>query len=921
MPEWKKEVARRLARLRLAPEREAEIVEELSQHLDDRYEELVSGGLGEEEARRAALAELSGSDLFAEEMRRVERRAGAERPAWGERARGRVFAELWQDVRYGLRVLRKQPGFTAVSLLTLALGVGANAAVFRLIDAVRLRPLPVPAPEQLAEVRIEDPSGARGNFASWHPSLTNPIWEQVRDRQEVFSGVFAWGAEEFNISEGPEARRARGLWVSGDFFNVLGVRPALGRLLSADDDRRGCASAPAVISHRFWQREFGGDPSVVGRALSLNDRAAEVVGVAPEGFYGPEVGRTFDVAVPVCADALLRGEDSRLDSGVNWWLVVMGRLKPGVTVEQAAARLRAISPAVFESTLSPKYPKESAATYLGYTLAAYPAPSGISEVRETYEHPLWLMLGIAGLVLLIACANLANLQLARASGRAREVAVRLALGASRARLVRQLLAESLLLAAAGSALGVFLAGFLGEFLVSFLSTPENQLYVDLGVDWRVVGFGAGMAVLTCVLFGLTPALRATRVAPAEAMKAGGRGLTAGRERFGLRRALVVVQVALSLVLVVGALLFSRSLGKLLSADLGLSQEGVLIATVDYSRMGLSAEAVRDFKRGLLERVRATPGVSSAATANVIPLSGNAWSNSVWMDGADPSGKRSVNLVRVSDGYFGTLGTPLVAGRDFDSRDTRESPRAAVVNEEFARRLAGGASPVGQSFWIEATPTAPETRFEIVGLVRNAKYADVREDFPAVAYLAASQASRQVPIDQLLVSSGAPLPALTAHLKRTFSELAPRSVVNFQVFREQVENSLMRDRLLATLSGFFGLLALALACVGLYGIMSYGVASRTGEIGIRMALGAQGRDVRRMVMRESLALVLVGLAAGLPAALAAPRLVSTLLYGLTPSDPVSIGLAGLALCLVALLAGYLPARRASRVDPVVALRCE
>jgi predicted permease len=921
MPDWKSEIAKRLAGLRLPPEREAEIEEELSQHLEDRYEDLLAGGAPEEAAQRSALEELSGSELFARELRQVERRAPVEQVVLGQARRRNVIADLWQDLRYGARVLRKQPGFTAVALLTLALGVGANTAIFRLIDAVRLRALPVPEPQQLMEVRIADMTGARGFFASWHPAITNPVWEQVRERQQALSGVFAWGAEEFNLGTGSDVRRARGLWVSGEFFNVLGVRPALGRVFSAADDVRGCASAGAVLSHQFWQREFGGDKSIVGKSLSLDDHAVEIIGVTPAHFYGPEVGRSFDVAVPICSVGVLRAGENRLDSGTTWWLIAMGRLKPDWTEEKANAHFNSISSGIFESTLSPKYPAESAKSYQSFKLAAYPAASGISEVRETYESPLWMLMGIAGLVLLVACANLANLMLARASMREREIAVRMALGASRARIVRQLLAESLLLAVTGAALGALLAGYLGEFLVSLISTKENQLFVELGADWRVLGFTAGMAILTCVLFGLTPALRATRVAPVEAMKAGGRGMTAGRERFSLRRALVVVQVALSLVLVVGALLFSRSLGKLSAADVGFRQEGILIAQVDASRMNLPDESRPAFKRNLLERIRAVPGVSSAATVNLVPLSGNGWGNSVWMDGADPAGKKATNFLRVSGDYFKTLETPLLAGRDFDDHDAQSSTKVAIVNEEFARQLAGGANPVGGSFWVETTPSTPETRYEIVGLVRSTKYNDVREDFQPVAYFPATQAASFGSFTQLLIKSNAPLAELTAGVKGAVGEVGPQSTINFQVLREQIQNRLMRDRLMATLSGFFGLLALVLACVGLYGIMSYGVASRTNEIGIRMALGALPRDVRRMVLRESLMLVLVGVAVGLPAALTAPRLVSALLYGLTPSDPLSICLAALSLLAVALLAGYIPARRASRVEPIVALRYE
>src|SRR5918998_595452 len=542
---------------------------------------------------------------------------------------------LFRDLLYGVRMLRKSPGFTLVAVLTLALGVGANTAIFQLIDAVRLRALPVADPQELVGVQLADMSKARGMFTSDYPIVTNGVWEQVRDRQEAFEGIFAWGADTLNLSRGGEARFARAMWVSGDFFSTLGVRPELGRLLGPDDDRKGCGASGAVVSHAFWKREFGGDPSAVGRSLSLDGRPFEVVGVTPASFYGMEVGRQFDVAVPLCAEPLLNGEQSMLNLGTGWWLTVMGRLKEGWTEERAAGHLASISPGVFEASLPANYPPESIKGYREFKLATFPAGAGVSELRDNYESPLWLLLAVAGTVLLIACANLANLMLARATTRERELATRLALGASRWRLVRQLLTESMLLAALGAALGALLAQYLSEILVSLLSTQGNPLFVNLQTDWRVLAFSVGAAVLTCALFGLAPALRATRVAPGAAMKAAGRGLTASRERFGLRRALVVSQVALSLVLVAGAPPFSRRLSKLGNPGAGLRREGILVTGVGLTRLKLPVERRLAFKNELLERVRAVPGVEAASDANILPLSGMGWNNEVWLEGADP----------------------------------------------------------------------------------------------------------------------------------------------------------------------------------------------------------------------------------------------------------------------------------------------
>ena len=825
------------------------------------------------------------------------------------------------DLRFGVRMLLKNPGFTAVAVLSLALGIGANTAIFQLLDAVRLKMLPVAAPQHLAEVRIADMTGARGSFNSPYSAVSNPIWEHIKDRQQGFSGVFAWGRRDFNLAQGGEVRLAKALWVSGDFFNVLGVQPELGRVFSASDDTRGCTTPSVVISHAFWQREYGGEGNVVGRKLTLADHSFEIIGVTPASFFGLEVGKSFDVAVPICAEGIVAGKNSRLDSGTSWWLMVTGRLKPGWSMAQANANLQAISSGLFETTLPANYPPVNVKNYLGFKLEAVAAGTGYSALRENYERPLWLLLAIAALVLLIACANLANLLLARASAREREMAVRQAMGASRGRLIRQLLAESLLLAVVGAALGALVAQALSRFLVSFLSTTGDAVFLDLAPDWRVLGFTAGVAAITCILFGLTPALRATRIAPGAAMKASGRGLTAGRERFSLRRALVVAQVALSLVLVASAFLFSRSLNKLLTIDTGFRPDGVLITSVGLGRLNIPTERLIAFRQELLERIKSISGVAAVSEANLVPLNGDSTNNNIWLDGTDGQLQTDTSISRIAPDYFKTLQTPLLAGRDFNSHDSAAAPRVAIVNETFARKLLNGANPVGQRFRIEATPTDPETVYEIVGLVKDTKYTGLREEFGPIAFLARSQDPRPGSGGLFLIRSNLPQAEITAAVKRVLVEANPAINITFQGFKEIIEESLLRDRLMATLSGFFGLLALLLASIGLYGILSYGVASRTKEIGIRMALGAQSRVVLSLILREALLLVLVGLAVGLPVVFAVTQFASTLLFGLTPTDPLSLGAAALLMFGVAVAAGYIPARRATKVDPLVALRYE
>jgi len=597
---------------------DAERTRELESYVAIETDENIGRGMAPGDARSAALRKLGNRTLVREDIYQMNTLAFVD--------------NAWRDLKHGGRLLRRNPGFALVAIVSLALGIGANTAIFELLNALRIRSLPVARPEQLAEVRIAGDLDARsGWFSGDHPELTNPIWERLRDRQQAFSGVLAWASNDFELSLSGESRFAQGAWVSGGFFDTLGVRPAVGRLLSDADDRRGCTAAPAVIGYGFWQREFGGSPSAVGRALTLDGRAYEVVGVAPPQFFGVEVGRPLDIAVPLCAEPLSRGARSALERKDAWFLGVIGRLKPGWSLERATAQLEAISPAVFQETL-PRYSAGDARKYLAFRLTAAAAGTGVSELRDRYEAPLWLLLGTAGVVLLIACANLANLMLARATARSREIAVRLALGASRLRIVRQLVAESALLAAAAAGAAAVVADWLSRALVASLTTEGQPLAIDTAADWRVVLFVAALAGAACLLFGVVPALRATSRSSG-AVRTAGRGTTGG-DGTGLRRGLVIAQVALSLVLAVAALLFLRSFRNLATVDPGFSRDHLLIAHFGVRRTTASPDQLTAGYVELLDRIRRTPGVADAARVRNVPVGGSFSDRQVAIDGVD-----------------------------------------------------------------------------------------------------------------------------------------------------------------------------------------------------------------------------------------------------------------------------------------------
>jgi putative ABC transport system permease protein len=828
---------------------------------------------------------------------------------------------LWQDVRYGMRLLRLNPAFTVVAILSLALGIGANTSIFQLIDAVRLRTIPVKNPQELATVRIADRTWGSGNFDGDYPELTHPIWQQIRQRQEAFSSIGAFFEDSFNLATGGEVRNAKGLWVTGNFFRTLGVQPALGRLISESDDQPGCPGV-ANLSYAFWQRGYGGEASAIGRQITMEGHPFQIVGITAPAFRGVSVGETFDVAVPVCTEPIIRGEFSHLNVRRDWWLAAIGRLKPGWTIEKATAQLNVISPQILQETIPETYDAEGVKHYLAYRFAAFPASTGFSALRKDYEKPLYLLLGIAALVLLIACANLANLMLARATAREREISVRLALGASRARLIRQLLSESLLLAIAGAVCGAVLARELSEILVVMMSTMRNPIFLDLTTDWRVLGFTSALAVLTTLIFGLTPALRAAGADPNAALKAT-RGMTAGRERFGIRRTLVVTQVALSMVLLVAALLFVRSFRNLLTVDAGFRQKGILLAYIDFTKLNVPGPRRDDFKQDLVERLRAVPGVEAIAGAQVTPVGGSYWNDSI-IGNSNADEKGSSWEAYVTPGYFSTLETPLIQGRDFESSDGPGAPKVAIVNQAFVRKyLDSNSSPIGKQFHVWQTPGKPPRIYQVIGVVKNTKYQNMHEDFKPIMFFPIAQDEQTIPIPwaAVVIRSRDLSEPFVAGVREAITRVNPTIDIDFRIFAEQVRDSLLQDRLMATLSGFFGFLAALLAAMGLYGVMSYMVVQRTNEIGIRMALGAQSKQVLSMILREAGVLVLVGAAVGTALALLAAHTATSLLFGLKPRDPLTYLIAIVVLSTAAALASSWPAYRASRLDPMAALRYE
>src|SRR5215469_4164404 len=893
-----------LSRLLRKGKQDAQLDSELRFHVEQQTADNIAAGMSPEEARRRTLAQFGGLESRKEEARE---------------ARGtQFFDSLIQDIRFAFRILRKTPVVTAIALLSLALGIGANTAIFSLIDAVMLRMLPVQNPEQLAQITFLSPTSSRPPA-----SVTNPIWEQVRDHQDAFSGVFAWSPEMFDLAEGGEVNNINGIYASGDYFDVLGVHPAAGRLLTASDDVRNCPGV-AILGYGFWQSHYGGAQSAIGSSIRLNGHYFPIVGVAQRGFFGTDVGENLDVVIPICAEATLAGKDSALDIRDDWWLMMMGRLKPGVTVEQAEARMKVLSQPLFSAVVPQDWPAKDQDRFRKFTFGILPGATGTAGrygLRIQYSAPLKILMFVVGLVLLIACANIASLLLARSAARQKEIAVRLSLGASRARLIRQVLTESIVLSAAGAILGVLFARWGSALLVRFVSTQKNQVFLDLKMDGRVLAFTIGIAVLCGLLFGILPALRGTRIDAISAMKEGQSQSSGGRSHSSAARWIVAAQVALSLILVVEAGIFIRIFANLMTVDAGFDRNNVLMVEANIHNAGIAEPARAPLYGQMLAKLQALPGVVSASQCWMTPLSGGQWDNNVTIAGHPlPSGVDPDTLLNwVTPGYFETMRTPLLEGRMFDARDTATSTPVVIVNQLLARRYFGAQSAIGEHL-TGGSQGMLRQPMEIIGVVQNAKYTSLQEVFQPEAYFPLSQIKGVGEGTAFEIRTAIRPSSLIPAVRDTMASVNNLASLQFTTLKQKADDSVAMEHLMAVLSGFFGGLALLLTAIGLYGVMAYVVTQRTHEIGIRIALGAQHSSILRLVLRDALIVLAAGIAAGLGVTWIM-RLVMQALYGIKSQDVWAISLAVVVMACVALVATYIPARRAMKVDPMVALRYE
>jgi predicted permease len=842
-----------------------------------------------------------------------------------------------RDFEYALRTLRRSQGFAVVAALTLALGIGGNTAIFTLLDQVLLRLLPVKNPQQLVLLTMRGKH--YGN--NWGGNaISYPMYRDFQDHNEVFSGMFCRFPQPVSMTYGGQAERTQGELVSGTYFSVLGVGTVLGRAIGPEDDRVPDGHPVVVLSYAYWKQRFGGEPQIIGKTLLVNNYQMAVIGVAEPGFDGVELGYSTKIFIPVMMEKeIIIGPMKFLTDRRSRWVNAFGRLKPGVTEEKAKASLQPFMHSMLEQEVkeaafhnASPYDREE---FLKCWIDVLPGSQGRASLRRELRTPLWVLMATTGMVLLIACANIANLLLARATGRQKEIAVRLAMGATRGRIVVQLLTETLSLSALGGILGLALAFWADKALIAvYLPSDSGNLNISTAPDLRILLFTLGVTVATGLVFGLAPALQSTRPDVGRTLKDQA-GAVVGGGHGRLRNTLVVTQVALSLLLLIGAGLFLRSLKNLSSLGPGFPADRLLGFNIDPSLNGYNPARLNTFYQQLTENLNAIPGVKSVAVAQMRIMEDNEWDSGMTAEGYSPTkpdDHPQAYMNQIGPGYFATLGVPIVAGRDFRLTDNRvikradvtddfdTTPATVIINEKFAQRFFAGRNPVGMHLGFGTDP-GTHMEMEIIGVVKDIKYTNLRDEIPIQAYVPYMNSPYLGGMTIYVRTAGEPN-QLTTSIRAKVREMdANLPIYAMRTMDQQISNSLSTERMIASLSTVFGFVATLLAIIGLYGVMSYSVAQRTREIGIRMALGAEQRKVIGMVMREVFRLIAIGVGVGVPAALLLTRIVKSQLYGLEAHDPWTLGLATGLLAMVACAAGYVPALRASRVDPMKALRYE
>jgi predicted permease len=826
------------------------------------------------------------------------------------------MSSLWQDMRYSVRTLRRNPGFALIIVLTLAIGIGANTAVFSLVDQVLLRRLPVKEPERLV---LLSPSEFFPGANIGQQGISYPVYRFLRDRNEVFEGLFCRFRFSAGLGYRGQIERTTAELVSGNYFQLLGVKSVVGRTITPEDDRNPGAHPVAVLSYDFWQSRFGANPDVVDSTIYVNGQPLTVIGVSEAGFDGVELGVSPSVRVPMMMTEqmvpFLRNFVT-LETPVTGWIQVFGRLKPGTGLQEAGARLVPLYHSILAETIPAGVNRREA--FLESTLDVLPGHQGISLLRRIMTTPLWALMAMVGAVLLITCVNVAGLMIGRGVRRRGELALRMAIGAGRPRLVRQLLCESLLLAGLGGCAGILLAQMVSPILVGFIPDREGTLHLSSSPDWRILGFCLGVSLVAAIGAGLAPSLASTRLELVAALK---HQASAVVSRARLRRVLLAGQVGLSLLLLTGALLLVRSFVNLTSLDPGFRSSGVTSFSVDPSLNGYPRERVDAIFLHLKEKLSGAAGVESAALGMVPVLGGDVWDTAIAAEGYQPEDdeRSGAHVNAISEDYFRTLGIPLLEGRGFRSTDSSDAPPVAIVNASFARDFFGETSPLGRHVGLTGDPN--QVNVEVVGVVADSKYEGLRERIPRQVYIPFGQSTTLLGMTGY-VRSSLPVAQVSATIRKVVREVDPALPIQaLRTLDDQRVRSVATERLLASLAGLFALLATLLAALGLYGQLAYNVAARRAELGLRMALGAGAKNVIWLVLREVLVLCIVGIATALPVILVVGRLIESQLYGVAPRDPWMIGGAILMLIFVALLAGSVPARRATRIDPMEALRAE